>query len=203
MIAPRTLLLEPYSGISGDMFVGAAAPLAGCEDEVVALPARLGLEGVTCRFGEVLRGGLHARKFDVYGPGGAEDFRERAGSHAHGPHAGHPSHASLRDILQRIASAGLDTPVAERARDMFVRLGHVEAEAHGIPLDQVHFHEVGAVDSLIDIVGAALCIERLNISAAVSTPVCTGHGDVATAHGRLPVPAPATERLLQGMPTSP
>lgn len=101
-----------------------------------------------------------------------------------------------------IEAAGLDARVEQRALRMFDRLGEVEAAAHGIPVEQVHFHEVGAVDSIIDVVAAALCIERLGIDAAFSTEVCVGSGTVNTAHGILPVPAPATERLLQGMPSS-
>jgi pyridinium-3,5-bisthiocarboxylic acid mononucleotide nickel chelatase len=100
-----------------------------------------------------------------------------------------------------IRRADLDRPVCERALRMFERLGEVEAAAHGIPLEQVHFHEVGAVDSILDVVAAALCIERLQIAATYATPVCVGSGSVRTAHGQLPVPAPATEKLLHGMPT--
>jgi uncharacterized protein (TIGR00299 family) protein len=190
----RVLLVEAQSGISGDMFVAAAARLAGSEKEVEALPARLGLEGVTCGFRDVTRGSLRCRKFDV-GHGSPHPARH-----------GHPhdhAHRPLSAIRERIAAAGLDAPVRERALRMFERLGEVEASAHGIPVEQVHFHEVGAVDSIVDIVAAALVIERLGIEAAFSTPVCVGSGTIRTAHGTLPVPAPATERLLHGMPTIP
>ena len=85
---------------------------------------------------------------------------------------------------------------------MFERLGAVEAAAHGVPVETVHFHEVGAIDSIIDIVAAAFCIEQLQIQQTYCTPVCVGHGTVKTAHGILPIPAPATEKLLHGKPTT-
>lgn len=184
------LLIEPASGISGDMFVAAAASLAACEAEVRALPDRLGLVDVDCGFEDVTRSGVRARKFYVNaGAGPAED-------HAH-------AHRPLSDILRRIEAGGLEPAVTERAARMFRRLGDVEASIHGIPVERVHFHEVGAINSIVDIVASALCIERLNVSSVFSTPICTGSGYVETAHGLLPVPAPATEKLLQGMPTEP
>jgi len=181
----RSLIIEPAAGISGDMFVAAAASLAECEGEVIALPPRLGLDRVACRFADATRGGMACRRFFVEEPPAAER---------------HP-HRPLAEIMRRIADAGLDDAVAVRAGRMFSLLGKVEAAVHAIPIEQVHFHEVGAVDSIIDIVAAAVCIERLRIEAIFSGPVCTGFGTVATAHGLLPVPAPATEKLLQGMPT--
>jgi hypothetical protein len=210
----RTLIIEAASGISGDMFVAAAAPLAGCESEVVSLPAKLGFAGVRCVFRDVRRSGLQCRKFDVLeGEGAADGIAERAPdssachsghAHTHGhvhESAHHHEHRPLSFIRDLIRRAELPPKVRDRAVRMVERLGAVEADVHGIPLEQVQFHEVGAVDSIVDIVAAALCIERLQIENVLAAPICVGSGMVQSAHGRLPIPAPATERLLQGMPT--
>ena len=213
-----TLVLDLQSGISGDMFVAAAARLAGCEDEVLRLPATLGLDGVSVRFGDVVRSSLQARQFTVidaheheeHQPHGHEhhthehEEHDAHHHHAHEEHDGahaHHAHRPLSEIRALLTRARLDDAVRARALRMFQRLGEVEAAAHGIPVEQVHFHEVGAIDSIIDIVAAALCIERLGLRQVYASPVCVGHGTVKVAHGTLPVPAPATERLLQGMPT--
>jgi len=180
----RVLVIEAHSGISGDMFVAAAAQLAGCGQEIVELPGKLGLSNVICEFHDVVRGSIQCRKFDV--------------NAAMNPH----EHRSLSTVRKMIEAAGLETGVKKRALRMFERLAEIEAMVHGIPVEQVYFHEIGAVDSIIDIVAASICIERLGIDAAFSSPVCVGSGTVSTEHGILPVPAPATERLLQGMPTN-
>lgn len=183
----RSLIIDPAAGISGDMFVAAAASLAECEQAIIDLPPRLGLEGVACRFVDATRGGMACRRFLVEEPSAD---------------VGH-SHRPLAEIMRRIAAAGLTESTAARAGRMFGLLGEVEAAVHAIPIEQVHFHEVGAVDSIIDIVAAAVCIERLRVETVFSGPVCTGFGTVTTAHGLLPIPAPATEKLLQGMPGIP
>lgn len=100
-----------------------------------------------------------------------------------------------------IDASPLKAEVKELAKRMFQILGEAEAAVHELPLDQVIFHEVGAVDSIIDIVGAAIAIDALDPEIVYCDPICTGHGFVWTQHGRLPVPAPATERLLRGFPT--
>lgn len=189
----NALIIEAHSGISGDMFVAAAAALARCEDEVCDLPGRLGLEGVVCRFRNVVRASIQCRKFDVME--GERLAEESAHAHSH-------EHRSLSSICAMIIAAEIGPAVKNRALRMFSRLGEVEAAIHGIPVEEVHFHEIGAVDSIIDISAAALCIERLGIDAVFATPICVGSGTVNTAHGILPVPAPATERLLRGMPTT-
>ncbi|NHA15357.1 nickel pincer cofactor biosynthesis protein LarC [Thioalkalivibrio sp. XN279] len=186
----RALLVEPYSGISGDMFVAAASALTGCEQEVLSLPGVLGLRGVNCRFSDARRSHILCRRFEVLWGG---DFLEDEG--------GADKHRSLAEILEMIDQSTLDQAIKGRASRMFERLGAVEAGVHGIALEEVHFHEIGALDSIMDIVAAALCIERLGVGAAFSTPICVGSGMTQASHGGLPVPAPATERLLHGMPT--
>jgi uncharacterized protein (TIGR00299 family) protein len=93
--------------------------------------------------------------------------------------------------------------VRERALAIFEALGRAEAKVHGIELDRVHFHEVGAVDAIVDVTGAAIGIERLQVQSVTASPVALGHGSVETDHGRLPLPAPATLELLRGVPTVP
>ncbi len=223
----RVLHLDLQSGLSGDMFVGAAAALAGCEAEIEELPAQLGLADIHVRFSEVTRATLRCRKFDVLESSrtvappepdlgatvSATSPDSSRTSSRPGPHSvatgddhwqisdAHPAHRPLTEIRRLIEASTLEPAVKARALRMFDRLGAIEAEAHGIALEQVHFHEVGAVDSIIDIVAAALCIERLQLAQVFATPVCVGFGSVRAAHGSLPVPAPATETLLRGLPT--
>jgi uncharacterized protein (TIGR00299 family) protein len=180
----RSLLVDAQAGISGDMFVAAAATLADCEDEIMALPRLLGLDDVQCHFSDVRRGSIGCRRFDV-----------RCAAEGHSS-----MHRPLADIVRMIERGALEPEVRARAVRMFEKLGTVEANLHAIAIEDVHFHEVGAGDSIIDIVAAAVCIERLEVEAVFSTPVCVGSGLVETAHGQLPIPAPATERLLHGVP---
>lgn len=107
---------------------------------------------------------------------------------------------ALTDIRALIGRSALADPVKERSLQLFARLGEAEARVHGVPLDQIHFHEVGAVDAIVDLVGAAAAVEFLGRPRISSTPANAGGGAVMTAHGRLPVPAPATVELLRGLP---
>ncbi len=110
-------------------------------------------------------------------------------------------HRSLSTILELIERAGLPAPIAERASRIFQRLGEAEAFVHGSPIENVHFHEVGAVDAIVDIVGVAAGFEQLGIEEFFCSPLNVGGGRVDTQHGNLPVPAPATAELLRGAPT--
>ncbi len=223
------LKLEPYSGISGDMFLGALAPLLNAEADLAALPARLGLDNVTVTFEDVIRSTIRCRKavitveehdhehghdhqhehgHDHEHEHGHEHGHEHSHSHDHGhshthTHSHGHAHRAYRDIVHLIQHADLSDGVKSLALAMFRDLGEAEADMHGIPLEDVHFHEVGGEDAIVDLVGAALLIDRLAPESVYCTPVCVGSGFVKTAHGRLPVPAPATQRLLQGMPTFP
>jgi uncharacterized protein (TIGR00299 family) protein len=145
----------------------------------------------------VKRGALSARHLDVRVP--RSGGRARQGSRAKRSEHGR-TYAEIRTLL---AKARLAAPVRARAEAIFEALGRAEAKVHGIALERVHFHEVGAVDAIVDVTGAAIGLERLEIDRVTATPVALGSGTVDTAHGRLPLPAPATLELLRGLPTVP
>jgi len=213
------LKLEPFSGISGDMFLGALAPLLDAEDQITSLPDKLHLHGVEVRFDDVIRSTIQCRKATV-SVNGVPDLPTDHDHHHH-PHHGHTHghhdhehghdhahghdhiHRAYTDIVHLIQHAHLTEGAKALALEMFRILGEAEAEMHGMALEEVHFHEVGAEDSIIDLVGAAVLIDLLQPEQVFCTPVCVGHGYVKTAHGRLPVPAPATQRILEGVPTLP
>lgn len=134
---------------------------------------------------DAVRNGLRARRFVVTVAG-------------HGPHS-----RTLPEILAVVRGADLPPPVRERAEQVFGCLAQAEAEVHGERVDQVHFHEVGAADAIIDIVGAALAIDLLGVTRILTDPPALGRGTIQTAHGVLPVPAPATMVLLRGKPVRP
>jgi uncharacterized protein (TIGR00299 family) protein len=177
----RVLYLDCFAGAAGDMLVGALVDLGFSAAELSALPAALSLPGVTVTVDRVLRGALAGRLVNV---AAATDHPHRAWS----------------EIDARIAAAALPESVKEKARAVFRRLGEAEAAIHNEPLDHVHFHEVGAVDALIDIVGFCLGLDRLGVDAIVCSPLPLGRGQVNSAHGLLPLPAPATVALLAGAP---
>ena len=179
----RVAHLDPFSGIAGDMF------LAACLDAGVVSPetlmarfGSLGLGDARVNAERVKRAGLsgtHVR-FEVDGDAPSRDWRE------------------IRELIQQ---SGLADAERERALGMFAHLAQAEAKVHAVPVDDVHFHEVGALDSILDVVGAAVAIEALSAEQWFCAPVNLGSGTVETEHGTLPVPAPATLELLRGVPT--
>jgi uncharacterized protein (TIGR00299 family) protein len=154
--------------------------------------------------------GDHAHPHDPASHEHSHGHRAHDHAHGHSHPLGHPHEDSaardpggqrnLAQIQALIAASGLAPAVRERALRLFARLGEAEAKAHGVALDRVHFHEVGAVDSIVDLVGAAAAVEHLAPRRLTCGPVNVGSGRVRTAHGELPVPAPATAELLQGVP---
>lgn len=185
----RIAILDPAAGISGDMVLGAlidaGAPRAWLEE----LPARLGIGHVTVRITPVQRAGLRAVKVEVVVPG-AEGPDTHAG-HGHGRHIG--------ELQELIRQAPLSARVREGAARAFALLGEAEARVHGTTPERVHLHEVGALDAVVDIVGAVEGFERLGVEAVYHRPVAIGTGWVRAVHGALPVPAPATALLLEGL----
>lgn len=126
--------------------------------------------------------------------------REHSHSHEHqNPHA-HEGHRSLSTIKQMIAASALSVMVKQRAQAIFQRIGEAESKIHGIPIETVHFHEVGAIDSIVDIVGACVGLEALKIEQILSSPLHVGSGTFTCAHGTYPVPGPATAEILKGVP---
>ena len=190
---PVHLHLDCASGISGDMFLGACLdlglPVAALEETV----ERLELDGVELRVERAKRGGLEGVRFSVL-----RDGRPVEGAGGEGT-----SHRRLSTILRMIEKSGLGGGVVERASALFRRLGEAEAQVHGVGLEEVHFHEVGADDSIVDLVGAAVALEHFGPARVSSSTVVVGSGTVSTRHGVMPVPAPATALLLQGVPITP
>ena len=208
--------LDCASGLAGDMFLGACLDLGMPLDVLTETVARLGLSGVSVESRKALRGGVTGTRFRVLvdgrpleGPDPEEahshphDHSHDSGHHHHHEHGhshGHGHGRDLASIRRLITDSGLTAPVKERAVRLFQRLGEAEAKIHGMDVDRVHFHEVGAVDSIVDLVGAAAAVEHLAPGRLTCGPVNVGSGRVKTAHGELPVPAPATAELLRGIP---
>lgn len=172
-----------FAGISGDMLLGALVDLGADPEFIQQGLARLGLSGFSLTFSEVKKAGLRATAAQVLVHAG-----------------GGLSHPTLATIEQLIRSAGLPAAAENLAVTVFRRLAEAEAAVHGVPQEAVHFHEVGAVDSIVDIVGTALALTALGIRTAYFSPLPTGRGFVQASHGLLPVPAPATLQLLKDAP---
>ena len=193
--------LDPVGGVAGDMFAAAVLDAwPELEPPLVAALARAGLDAIaTVERIDHADDALTGSRFAVHETSGGD-----GGSHAHGGnghrHGGASAHEHhlYRDIRALLEGADLDAGVRARALDMFARLAAAESAVHGVPVDDVSFHEVGAWDSIADVVSAAWLIERLDASWSCG-PLPVGRGRVDTSHGRLPVPAPATVELLRGM----
>lgn len=180
----RVLWLDPGFGAAGDMLLGALLGLGAPVDEVRSGLEGLGVSGWSLDHELVLRCSLSSSRAVVDAP---------AGDH----------HRSWSSIDAMLAEADLPEAVSAGARATFRRLGEVEAGIHRVDIDRVHFHEVGAVDAIVDIVGCWLAIELLDIDRVEVGPVGLGSGTTRAAHGKLPVPAPATADLLAGAPVTP
>lgn len=200
----KTLYFDCFSGASGDMILGAlldlGLPLDDLRGALGSLAVDLGEIGAT----RVLRAGVSATKFQVHAHDHADDHghphdHTHSHDHAHG-HSHDSAHHSLKEISGCIQKSALSNAGKDRAIHLFERLAEAEAAIHDRPVERVHLHEVGAVDSIVDIVGAVYGLEQLGAERIVSSPLNVGGGTVRCAHGVFPVPAPATTRLLQGVP---
>jgi uncharacterized protein (TIGR00299 family) protein len=176
----RCLIFDPFAGISGDMILGALIDVGLEAEWLTELVDALDLQ-VSVTVDSVIRGALSACAVDV-------------------KPSGPPTSRHLDDVLAIIQAAQIDETAKANATSAFRRLADVEGAVHGLPAHEVHFHEVGGDDAIVDILGACAGVTRLGIDRCYTRPVSVGHGWVSSQHGSLPVPAPATLRLLEGTP---
>lgn len=189
----KVLYFDCFSGISGDMTVGALLDL-GVDQAVFGKHlARLRLAGYQLEITKKPKNGIMATDFNVI-------LEEHEGYRADACHRLHVPHRNLNDIEAIIGNSGLEAAIKDLSMKIFTELAAAEAKVHGKKLDEIYFHEVGAVDSIVDIVSAAICIHMLEADVVYASPLNTGSGLVSCAHGLLPVPAPATLEILRGIP---
>jgi len=175
----KIAVLDPASGIAGDMFIGALVDVGLDRGWLEKLPSVLGLEGVAVRIGDVQRSAVRCVKVDFDIPP-------------------QPHGRAVSEIHRLIDAVRVPEKVARLAHAAFEGIATIESEIHGVSPDDLHLHEVGAVDAILDIIGSIWGVEQLGIERVYNTRVALGDGTVKTAHGLLPVPAPATIRLLEG-----
>ncbi|MHB1958092.1 MAG: nickel pincer cofactor biosynthesis protein LarC [Acidobacteriaceae bacterium] len=197
----RISYLECFAGISGDMFLGALVD-AGVDPKLLQETVASLNVGATLEIERVDRSGIDATKARVQVDGAsAEAAANSTHTHRHSHHEHHPHGRSLSVIRKLIENSPLATPAKTTAIRAFELLGQSEAKIHNVPIETIHFHEVGAVDSIVDIVAGAVGAHALNADSWICSPLNVGGGTVECAHGTFPVPAPATMDLLQGAPT--
>jgi uncharacterized protein (TIGR00299 family) protein len=217
----RLVYFDCASGASGDMLLGALVDLGLPLDALKAEVAKVPLQGYRLEARKVQRSGLLATKVDVviadhpaeHGHPHSPSHRHGGHGHDHGHEHGHEDvhahtpahehghgHRGVRDILALVDRSTLDPSVKERVSGLFWRLAEAEAGVHGSSPEEVHFHEVGAIDSIVDIVGGVVGLKWLGAQRFVSSALNVGTGTVTMSHGTFPVPPPATARLVQGVP---
>jgi uncharacterized protein (TIGR00299 family) protein len=179
----RILFYDCFAGISGDMNLGALVDLGVDAEHLGRELAKLNIEGFRLEVERDIRKGISGTKVTVVVD-----------------HPDNEKHRHLRNIEEIILKSSLSQKIKEKALSIFSRVAEAEARVHNIAVEKVHFHEVGALDSIADIVGAAICQEALNVDEIHASPVQLGGGYVTCAHGLMPVPAPATAEILAGIP---
>jgi len=189
----KILYYDCFSGISGDMHLGAMVDLGVDADFLQSELRKLNVSDYSINIEKDSRHGISGTRVDVIYTGATNN--SKAGS-SHGEH----HHRNLKDILDILSASELSEEVKSRSEKMFRKLAEAEAKIHNKSIDEIHFHEIGAIDSIVDIVGAAVCIESIKPDRILCSTIELGGGFVECAHGKFPVPAPATAELLAGAP---
>ena len=182
----RTAYFDCYSGVSGDMILGALVDLGVNINDIRKALKKFDLKGYKLQAKKIQRNGLSSTQIIV-------DIEKPKSQHSH-------PHRSFTNIRKLIEQSGLPSKVKINSIEIFKRIAKVEAQIHNTTIEKIHFHEVGGIDSIVDIVGGVWAIESLKLDRIFSSPLNVGEGFVDCAHGRLPVPAPATLKLLKGIP---
>lgn len=187
----RTLYLECNAGVSGDMLLGALSDLLKDPFELKGMIEGLGIPGIVCNVSIDEKSKISGIRVSISCGGVEEGDVENEKKH---------QHHMVGDVFKLIASLNVSDRVKSDAAAIYAIIAEAESNVHGKPVNEVHFHEVGALDAIADVVGVCMLIERLAPATIIASPLRTGYGEVVCAHGTLPVPAPATAYILQGMP---
>jgi len=201
----NTLYIDCVSGIAGDMMLSALVDAGANEETIISQLNTLPIDHFHMSFDNVVKMGIASKylQLDVHDHGHAHDH-SHSHDHNHSHEHGHDHvHRTAKDIFHLIEQSELSERVKERSIAVFTAIAHAEGTIHGMNPDDVHFHEVGAMDSIIDIIGICIALEDLNIDQIISSPVPTGSGKLHMAHGLYPIPAPATTELLKSIPLAP
>lgn len=213
----KILYLECKTGAAGDMLMGALYGLLTEEQKVLFLEKLNAISEEVCVIPQEICkqgiGGVHM-KVEINGEEegiahthehhheGAQihNHHHHEDEHAHVHHHGHHAHTSVASILEKISVLDMSDSVKKNAEGIYRNIAAAESKVHQTDMEQIHFHEVGSLDALIDVVGSCLALELLGVDEVQASPVCVGNGTVRCAHGILPVPAPATAEIIKGMP---
>lgn len=191
----KTVYFDCFAGISGNMLLGAFLDAGVPEERLRSELAKLNVTGYELKIQRVIKQGIAAVHADVELVHHHHDHE-----HHHEHHHHHHHHRYLPDIYAILDQSALAQAVKDNSKKIFLCLAEAEAKVHGTTVDKIHFHEVGAVDSIVDIVGAAFCLHYLGIEKVCASRLQTGSGFVQCSHGQMPVPAPATAELLRNIP---
>ena len=201
----KVLYFDCFSGISGDMTIAALIDLGIDKDAFKAELSKLNVDGFSVEFSRTEKSGIGAQDVDVILTNGEfDDSHEHHHHHDHcHDHNGHSHehhhthmHRKISDVDARIDNSSISESAKELSKKIFMRVAKAEAKVHGKPIDEVHFHEVGALDSIVDIVGASILIDMIKPDRICSSVVNDGHGFIKCQHGFMPVPAPATAEIF-------
>ncbi len=188
------LYLDLFAGISGDMTLGGFIDLGVKEEVLLDGFKKLNIDGYDIKISKKNKNGIMGTKVDII----LEDHHEHHHNHSHDHDHHHHTHDRNLFIIEKlIDDSTLDDNIKELSKKIFRHVALAESKIHGKTLDEIHFHEVGAVDSILDIVGTAICLNELEIDKIISSPLHTGTGFVHCQHGLIPVPVPATLEILK------